>query len=568
MRGNDRVIQNNGRLLPPILTLLLSTLAALAWLLPNHNQPWTTFQSESWLAIIFLSVASVVLLREPLRIEVPVISVVAIFMALLPWGQFMFGGIHSFGTAWINSIYLLGFALAIIVGWNWERRASGEVMDFLFLAITIASVVSVALQVCQLLQVDGLDIWVLSGGQGRFSANLNQPNMLASLLLLGVIGVAWAYANEKLGALVSVLLVLWLLFGVQLTESRTAWLNMLALLIGFAVFWQARRPKYLALVLVGFAVYSVLVHFSIPILNEIFRSQETAGRGLYDAYRIAIWRESVDLLIQRPYFGYGWGQAQEAYFDAEGLPDFGGALSHSHNIFIELLLNNGVFLGGLLLVFFAAQFWLFLRNIRVPNFIFPFAAFWVLFVHAQLELPLHYAYFLLPFGLILGVLSQKSGLLVLLSVRKLFVVPVLALTTCVLALTISDCFEVERTVHTVRYGKNAQVKPLDDLPSLFVLTQWRERLEFANAEPLSPLAEEKYQWMKGVVVSTPSPFMYFRLAQNLALDGQSERARYWLSVLCRASPEDYKEKLFAHWSELSVANSKYIAVNWQGCAQR
>lgn len=559
------MLQSNGRLLPAVLMLLLTFLTALAWLLPNHNQPWTTFQSESWLAIIFLIVACIVLLRQPVGIEMPTASVVAVLMALLPWGQFLLGGIHSFGTAWINSIYLLGFALAIIVGWNWERRSPGEAMDFLFLAITMAGVISVALQVCQFMRIDGLDIWVLNGGQGRFSANLNQPNMLASLLLLGVIGVAWAYANAKLGVTVAVLLVMWLLFGVQLTESRTAWLNMLAILIGFAVFWRTPRPKYFRLVLVGLAVYAVLVHFSIPVLSELFRSQETASRGLYDAYRVAIWRESADLLIQRPYFGYGWGQVQEAYLFAERLPDFGGALSHSHNIFIQLLLNNGVLFGGLILVFFAGLFWQFLRNIWVPNFIFPFFAFWILFVHAQLELPLHYAYFLLPFGLILGVLSQKSGLSVQLSVGRQIAVPVLALTAFVLALTLIDCFEVERTVNTIRYGEKAQAKSVDDLPNLYVLKQWRERLEFVNAEPQSPLTEERYQWMKGVVVSTPSPFMYFRLAQNLALDGQSERAQHWLGVLCRASPEDYKEKLFAHWSELSVSNSKYAAVNWKGC---
>lgn len=561
------MFQNSGRLLPSVLMLLLAVLTALAWLLPNHNQPWTTFQSESWLAIIFLSVACAVLLREPVRIEMPAASVVAVLMALLPWGQFLFGGIHSFGIAWINSIYLLGFSLAIIVGWNWESRAPGEAMDFLFLAITIACVVSVALQVCQLLQIDGLDIWVLNGGQGRFSANLNQPNMLASLLLLGVIGIAWAYANEKLGAPVSVLLVMWLLLGVQLTESRTAWLNMLAILIGFAAFWRTPRPKYLRLALVGFAAYAILVHFSIPVLNELFRSQETVSRGLYDAYRIAIWRESVDLLVQRPYFGYGWGQVQEAYLGAEGLPNFGGALSHSHNIFIELLLNSGIFFGGLLLAFFLRMFWIFLHNLRTPNFIFPFAAFWILFVHSQLELPLHYAYFLLPFGLILGVLSQKSASSALLIAPKLLGFPALALTAFMLALTVSDCFEVERTLHTIRYGENAKAKHLDDLPDLFVLKQWRDRLEFANAEPKNPVTDEQYEWMKGVVISTPSPFMYFRLAQNLALDGQSERARYWLGVLCRASPEGHKEKLFAHWLELSAKDSRYVTVNWTGCNQ-
>lgn len=561
------MFQNNGKLLPSVLMLLLSVLTALAWLLPNHNQPWTTFQSESWSAILLLLVACIVLLKVPLRLELPLASVVALLMALLPWGQFLFGGIHSFGTAWINSIYLLGFALAIIVGWNWENHAPGEGMDFLFLAITIAGIISVALQVCQLVRIDGLDIWVLNGGQGRFSANLNQPNMLASLLLLGVIGVAWAYANERLGALVSVLLILWLLFGVQLTESRTAWLNMLALLVGFAVFWRTPRPKYLGAALLGFAVYSVSLRLLIPVLNELFHAQELVGRGLYDAYRIAIWRESLDLLIQRPYFGYGWGQVQEAYLGAKNLPRFGGALSHSHNIFIELLLTSGVFFGGLLLVFFAAQFWQFLQNLRERNFIFPFAAFWVLFVHALLEMPLHYAYFLLPFGLILGILSQKSGFSPLLKIPKLFVVPVLALTTCALVLTIADCFEVERTVHTIRYGEKAQAKPKDDLPRLYVLKQWRERLEFANAAPKSPLTEEQYRWMSGVVVSTPSPFMYFRLAQNLALDGQYERARFWLGVLCRASPEDYQERLFAHWSELADANSKYAAVSWKGCTR-
>lgn len=562
------MLQSNPRLLPPVFFLLLSVLLALAWLLPNHNQPWTTFQSESWLAIILLVAAFVVFWQIRPRIELPAIALVVFFVALLPWGQFFFGDIHSFGTAWINSIYLIGFALAIIVGWNWERCSAGEALDFLFLAIVIACVVSVALQACQLMRIDGLGIWMVNGGQGRFSANLNQPNMLASLLLLGCVGVAWAYANQKLGAGASVLLVLWLLWGVLLTESRTAWLNMAALLGGLAVFWPKPQPRYFRIALFGFAAYAVLLHFSIPVLNEYFHAEETPGRGLYDAYRVAIWRESLSLLLERPYWGFGWGQAQEAYLGAEKLPDFGGALSHSHNIFIELLLINGVFIGGILLILIANMCWRFVWNLREENFIFPFCGFWVLFVHALLELPLHYAYFLLPFGLFLGVLSQKAGFSLRLSVPKPFALLGLALAAGALAVTINDCFEVERTLHSIRYGDRAKTNSPDDLPRLSVLKQWRERLEFANAEPTVPLPEEKYLWMRGVVISTPSPFMYFRLAQNLALDDQSERAKFWLGAICRASPEDYKEKLFAHWSELAADNPKYVAVNWNGCIRR
>ncbi|MCE1181076.1 MAG: Wzy polymerase domain-containing protein [Rhodocyclales bacterium] len=524
----------------------------------------TTFHSELWCAI-WLGIGGVwFFLKNRSCLIIPKLALVFFVVALIPWLQYGFGQIYSFGVAWQNSIYLAGFALMIVLGSNWEAAASDEALDFLFFAIIISAVVSVGMQLNQLSKLFDGDIWVLSGYAGRFSANLHQPNLLGSLLLMAVVGVARAYGNGKLGPRVSIFLVVYFLLGVALTESRTAVLNIFVLFVLFYKFWPDNKPVTLnRVVLLIFLVALVLV-FSVPILRGLSRGAEVVLREVGDSARVNIWRETLHVLAQKLLFGYGWGGAKEAYLVFGHYQGPGGHLSHAHNIFLDLLMYNGVFFGSVIIYFVINFFFCSFSAIKARGVLFPLAAATILMLHACLELPLHHAFFLLPLGLILGVIGQRVGADSVIALDYRSGIVAISVLLFSLVLTLHDCLEVERTIYMVRYDRNKQPAFSGrDQPTLYVLTQWKDRFVLLNADPEVPLSEDRYRWMRNVVLTTPSPYMYFRFAEILALNNQGERVGYWLNILCRTLPVESRKDLAELWGELT--GGAYKSIPWGGC---
>jgi hypothetical protein len=208
-----------------------STSMALSWLLPNHSQPWLSFHTDAWVASALTLIGVFVLARSNDLISWAGSTLWVLAAACIPWFQLIFGQIHYFGIAWINSAYLLGFGMCVLVGQHWERFAPDSVADFLFLSIGIAAIVSVGLQLYQWLGLDFESAYILFSTGSRHFGNMAQPNLMASLLLLGVLASGWGFFTKRLSASVAIVLALFLLFGVALTESRTAQLNVVLLLV-------------------------------------------------------------------------------------------------------------------------------------------------------------------------------------------------------------------------------------------------------------------------------------------------------------------------------------------------
>ncbi|AXS80716.1 PglL family O-oligosaccharyltransferase [Dechloromonas sp. HYN0024] len=554
--------------MPPVMLAVLAVFLSLAWLIPNHTRPWLAFYSDAIAGIVLLAVAMWVLVRSPGKLELVGFGLFFMLLAAVPWLQFAGGIIYSSGTAWINSLYLLGFALAIFAGWHWEKSTPGQCLDFLFLAIIIGAAVSVGMQLMQWFQLSVGGQWVIGAGKGRFYANMAQPNQLATLLLMGVVGVAWGYVRKTLGAALAIALIVYLLFGVVLTESRTAWLNVIVILVGLYFFWGESRPKRFNLALLGFGVYFFALSFSLPAINDWLFGEAAVHRQLADPIRLAMWKSLVPVLLDRPWFGYGWGQITEAVFAARDFPVTDGMTKHSHNLVLDLLLYNGLVLGGLILLVLAGTFRRFVANLRQGNFILPLLAVGVVLVHAMLELPLHYAYFSLPCGMMLGVLLLRAKAKGYLVCRKWIGLGVVLVVVCSVWVTITDCLEVERTYYNVYFGRKGKAVPPDMQPDLMVLTQWGERLAFANAIPGRGLSPKSYAWMNGVLSATPETFLMFQLAQNLALNGRPEEAKEWLGRICIMAPSGIILDLAEQWKAAKEANDFYSIVDWKPCLHR
>src|SRR5690606_31370645 len=105
-----------------------------------------------------------------------------------------------------------------------EDKIKKQWLFYIFLAFLIASIISVWLQLRQWLLLDG-SIWVADlPPNGRPFANIAQPNLLSTLLIIGLLSILYLYENKRIQNFTAGLSTLFLLFGIALTFSRTAWL--------------------------------------------------------------------------------------------------------------------------------------------------------------------------------------------------------------------------------------------------------------------------------------------------------------------------------------------------------
>lgn len=529
----------------PIWLLQWSIVLALGWLLPNHYRPWTAFQSEAWVAFVLMAVVPWAVLRAPVKFSCDAFVGAVLATAAIPFVQLVFGQIAYFGHAWINSLYLIGLAVAILTGCVWERNNPCRLIDMLCLAIGMACLFSVFLQLCQWLDLDGLGIWLVESNVSRPSANLGQPNNLATLLLWGALATFWAWVRSKIGALVAIFTALFLLFGVALTGSRTAWLAV-GVLVAAGWWWQVVwRSKHVPWVLTALGCYFVAcaVMLKVHALNvHIPGSALTHIAGSLTDVRLSAWRQLVGAVLESPLFGYGWAQTANAYIlVSENSPALHVVFGQAHNIFLDLILWCGVPVGGLLAWVIFSRFWRLFRQANSPESVVLFCFLLVVANHALLEFPLYYAYFLLPAGLVLGTLfarDQAPKYTFELS-RRIFAV-LGVVSAIMLSITLIDYLKVENSYSILRiewagYKLASNPQP----PRVIALNQWHHIIKHARVVPSAGISESELEEMRQITLLAHKPIDFRVLASSLLLNGKGAESELWLKRLCNVENEQF-----------------------------
>ena len=108
-----------------------------------------------------------------------------------------------------------------------------------------------------------------------------------------------------------------------------------------------------------------------------------------------------------PWWGYGWNQSVQAHvLLASAYPELRVSVAHAHNLVLDLMLWNGFPLGLALTGGLGAWLWYQLRGATTPTQLLLLLALGVFGLHAMLELPHAYAFFLLPAALMMGSLNE------------------------------------------------------------------------------------------------------------------------------------------------------------------
>lgn len=540
----------------------------VTWVLPNHYPPWSGFHADAWSAIVLAMSAGAVMLRSTGPVIWHRISLLVALLALVPGGQYALGMSLFVSTVWVSSAYLLGFLLTLLIGARWEKSAPGQVADGLFLAIGMASLVSVGLQLHQWLALDLLEIWSMGDGFGRPFANFGQPNQLGTFLLWGVLAAAWGMVRQRMGVWIFLLMVAYLLFGLALTQSRTAWLALVMLVIAGWIWrslWSDRRWPWL---LVGLGLYFIVCVVSLDRLSQLLLL--SSGEDFGDIARVSgelrptVWALFIDAAWLQPVWGYGWNQVGLAQLAvALDHPAVHSLFLHSHNLFLDLVLWCGIPIGLWVSIFLVRWFWRRLRSVRSASNAVLIMFLLVVGNHAMLELPLHHAYFLLPVGLVMGMLNTRMDVRPVLLVGRWSLISIWLVAVLLLALLIRDYARVEPSYQALRF-EWARIKSdqRGAPPDVLLLTQWREFIRLARFEPARGMSADELEWMRKVTSTYPSAGFFQKYAAALAMNQRPEEAQLWLRKLCKMVTEVQCLGVKEAWENHARMEPLIAAVRW------
>ena len=400
----------------PLLPIGGAVLAA-AYLLPQGDAPWYSFWHE-WVAAAGVLLMAVALLKRlatdgrPIRFMAGGSSAaagVAFVLAGASVAQAAAGQVAYHGDAILVAACLIGFASCEVLARSQSHAQRDALVDVLAAVFAAAAVLSLPIAFGQWLNLLQLDLGMPVAG-GRPIGHLEQANLFCSLLMLGVLGLWRLRERGRLPLAVTFVLAVLLVLAIGLTQSRVAWI--VALVVAGVT---AARGRRLALgrrtgVVIALAALLFATVWLVPWIDQATGLQ---GASLAErssgGRRPEIWRLFALAILRRPWLGWGVqsnGAAQYAL--ADDFDSFGYVLSSAHDLPLDLMLWFGLPLGALASVVLyatAASRWLRARDAASHAAATMVS---VLPLHALVEFPLHYAYFLLPLGLLLGATSSVA----------------------------------------------------------------------------------------------------------------------------------------------------------------
>lgn len=555
---------------------------SLVWLVPNHQLPWSAFHHELVMAVVLGLCALVLAWKTPWRVPLSLFAGVLGLLVLLPWGQWAGGLIPKAGTAAVSSAYVAAVALAFVVGHAARLNGHRRVVDLFFAALAVAAVLNVTVQWIQWMQwyssdFDSLVLLLVTpiNEKQRPSGMILQPNQLATLQVWGLIGLTWFRHHRMLTLPLFVLLFAWIGVGLGLTQSRTALLEMvlvLALLAGLLK--SSVRP---GIVLTWAAGLALLIAWNLHFKDVAswLGIQQAAEARLtaVDGARLDGWRAFGAAILDRPWTGYGLTDAGHAYIAlADRAPELyiGLRFGHAHNALLDLFLWVGLPLGLLLLGALSVWVWRRFRELpQVPDNVFPLALLGAFGVHAMLELPHQFLYFLVPAALFAGWLMPAGRGMPAITLPRPAWGAAGALTLAVATLISIDYFPYQERYTEWRFENNRVGKRPDiEVHAPRVLNQIHDELVLYRLPLRASMTPDELAWIADTARSVNSPPALYAAAKAHALANQPAEARVWMMRYNAIMGENGVRTVQAIWARDQAAHPELVRQPWPDYAGR
>ncbi|WP_199227636.1 PglL family O-oligosaccharyltransferase [Acidovorax sp. HMWF018] len=529
-----------------LLTSLLHLFGLLvfiaSWLSYDHYRPWVNFHAEALavLAIWFLAVSRATLafsgkapLAAPRRIGWLLI------IAIIPWLQWLAGTALFAGDALLASLYVCALVLSVVVAYSYALDLEpADGLTAIFFAVWSVALISAAIGLLQWLELqEHFGMYVVQTDLGdRAMGNLGQPNQLATLLLMGMVSLAWIYERKLIGPIGLAAGVSFLTLVLVLTQSRAGMVSLLA--IALYLVWKTKshgmrlRPRHIA---IWAACYLIVVQ-CLPWVHDALLMVDSRNMSLLrDNGRILIWKQVWAGVLQSPWIGYGWNQTPTAH--AAGAVSFPGSLTYTnaHNAVLDLMAWVGIPIA--LLITLGCFFWIVSRlwsAVHVDS-VLALSGLVPIVIHSMLEYPFAYAYFLVTGGLFIGIAEARHYVR-----TQNYIVSMRAFTLLLVIWAVVGCrvvYEyalVEEDFRVVRF-ENLRIgqTPSDYVPpqKIWLLSQLGTMLNASRIQPSRNMTAIEMEILRTASLRFAYGALGLRYAIALGLNGEPEAATYQMRIV-------------------------------------
>lgn len=411
--------------------VLLAAALILPYAVVNHTYPIPTFYAEfTALTLYLLTAGAMVLLvgtsRPRIAFASPAVALVPLLFGTLLVAQAFVLPVQQPSMNWLGGGFLLAAFVAAHTGYGFARANMADtVLRWGAYALLLGGLFAVFCQVVQLFHLEAkvtpfVVAYNITADRRPFG-NMAQANHLATYIAFAMAAALFLVQTRRLPVLLWGLLSVVYATGLALTVSRGPWLQMGVIVV--AGFWMAfaeakrnfafRRSSRQWLIPVVLAVLFVVVNAAVRWANVHYHLElgESAADRFRDAGqiapRLALWKYGWTMFKMHPLFGVGWGEFPGYQYQL--VKTLGGVeiANNSHDIFIDLLAKTG--LAGFVVAVVGLVAWL-VRVLRAPHTagrVFGIALIGVLVMHALVEYPQQYMFFLLPAMFVFGLLETK-----------------------------------------------------------------------------------------------------------------------------------------------------------------
>ncbi|MEW4514711.1 Wzy polymerase domain-containing protein [Acinetobacter baumannii] len=518
---------------------LAAILLGFAWLSPFHYNPWVMFSSEMSTFAAGLSVLAALFYQN---IKIPRAQLLLLPFILIPIVQWAFGLIFDFSTALLSTLYLLGFWFMVLAGYNLslDQKKRDQIFSGFSLLVIITSLFTSLIAIFQWLNIESHLIYTLHLIGNRPYGNFGQPNNMATFLIIGLLGCLYLYEKNKVTLWLLLPSALIILFTIALSQSRTSWIVFPFLLIYWMVkqFGKQKRFRFvqgllwcLAFFLIAGLILPYITQFiEFSTNTEITETSSFVARAGSGHERIGMWIQILHAIAQQPWLGYGWSQTSVAVVDSIQYGTVHVWFNSAHNVLLDIIIWNGIPIGIVIIAYFACWFvWL---NQQAKETISIIAIMMVctVLIHAMLEFPQRYAYFLLTCGFLLGIIQAQTPVLKGIVLNKQ-VLRLIWGVSLILLLAIWCDYNVYVTNSNLLFKNKQPNAEVFGSNQIFVLTQFEQRLKWIEMKPETTLSDADLAVWGNFVKNKATPYNLRKYAQLLAYNGKVEQAEQQIFIL-------------------------------------
>ena len=226
-------------------------------------------------------------------------------------------------------------------------------------------------------------------------------------------------------------------------------------------------------------------------------------------------------IIHGPLWGYGWQQVSSAQLAITPLYPVAIYTEYTHNILLDLLIWNGPILGSIIII--AVSYYLlrlaFLARSAENLFVLMAVGFFLL--HSMLEYPHAYAYFLLPVGLLIGILQADFPCKTW-RIPRWCVLIFLIVSVGLYTVIWQEYRVIEEDYRLMRFEKNrvGTLKAEQPAPDVLLLTQLQALTKHSRLPATTHMSADELDELSRFAKRFTHPASLFKYAQALALNNQ------------------------------------------------